>query len=103
MNTRVFEPELYRVDVGDRRFATGDVNRIARRSERRDEFAECSIEVRRNRHQGQLVIDAGIRQQHARTARARDDDDIFALWRRQDRNAAREFQHVAQRTSADNA
>ena len=35
MDARVFEPELHRVDIGDRRFAPGDVDGIAGRAERR--------------------------------------------------------------------
>ncbi len=51
----------------------------------------------------EAVVDAGVRQQHARAAGAGDDDDVLALGRRQHLHAAGEVEHVAKRPRADDA
>jgi len=40
MDPLVRQAELDGVDIGDRRLAAGDVDRVAGRTERRNEFAE---------------------------------------------------------------
>ena len=86
VDARILEAEADRVLVGLRRLAAGDVDRIAGGAERRDELAERRVEIGRHRHQREPVVDARVRQQHARAARAGDDDDVLALRRGQHGN-----------------
>ena len=51
MNSRLGEGVANGIGVGSRRFAAGDVDRIAGGAEGRDKFAESGIEVRRHFHQ----------------------------------------------------
>ena len=100
----VLEAEPDRVLVGLRRLAAGDVDRVAGRAERRDELAERGVEVRRaSAISFRPLSTHGVGQQHARAAGAGDDHDVLALGRRQDRHAARELEHLAQRPRADHA
>ncbi len=103
MDARILEPQADGVLVGRRRLAAGDVHRVAGGAEGRDEFAECGIQVFGHGHERQAVVHAGVREQHAGSAGAGDDDDVLALGRRQLRDAARVLQKVAQRTGADDA
>ena len=90
----VLEPQPNACSISRRRLAAGDVDRIAGRAEGRDELAKRRVEIGRHRHQLEPVVDAGIREQHARAAGAGDDQHVLALGRRQDRQAARELEHV---------
>ena len=103
MNTRVFQPQTHRVLVCRRRLPAGDVDRVAGRAKRRDELAKRSVQIRRHAHQGQAVVDTGIRQQHTGSACAGDDDHVFALGRRQHGHAPRELEELAQAARADHA
>ena len=104
MDALVLEAEADRVHVRDGRLAAGDVHRVARRAERRDELAKRRVEIRRHGlQQLQTVVDAGVRQQHAGAAGAGDDDHVLALGRGQHRHAAREVEQVAQAPGADHA
>ncbi len=92
MDAPILKPELDCVLVGRRRLAAGDVDRVPRRAEGRDEFPERLVEILRHRHELQAIVDARIREQHARATRPSDDDDVLTLWRRHDRNPARELE-----------
>ncbi len=54
-------------------------------------------------HERQAVVHDRVRQQHAGTAGSRDDHDVVALGRRQDRKRAGELEHLAQRPRANHA
>ena len=62
MDAIVLEPELDRVLVGRRRLATGDVDRISGRAERRNVLLERFVEIRRELHQVESRIDTGVGQ-----------------------------------------
>ena len=51
VDTRVFQPQPDGVLVGRRRLTPGDVHRVARRPEWRDELAKRGIQIARHRHQ----------------------------------------------------
>jgi hypothetical protein len=67
----VFQAQLHRVDVGDRRLATGDVDRVAGRAERRDELAERRVQIVGIGMSDRPLSTHRIGQQHARAARRR--------------------------------
>ena len=69
MDPRIFETEPDGVLIGLRRLPAGDVDRITRSAERRDELLERSIEVRGESHQRQTVVHDRVGQQHARFTR----------------------------------
>src|SRR5437870_12706452 len=60
MDAGVFEPELDGVDIGDRRLAAGDIDRIASRAERRDKLAERQIGRASCRERVVMTVDGGI-------------------------------------------
>src|SRR5450755_467429 len=99
----ILEAEAHGVLIGRGRFATGNVDRVAGRTKRRDEFSKGSVQVWRHRHQRQAIVHARIRQQHPGTTGTRDDDDVVALWCRQHRDAACKLEQVAQRARANHA
>jgi hypothetical protein len=88
MDALVLKPEADGVLVGFGRLAAGNIDRIARRTKRRNELAESRIQIIGHFHQSQPVVETGIRQQHARSARTGDDQDILALGCRQHLHAA---------------
>src|SRR5665213_3522573 len=99
----VLEPEPDRVLVRLRRLAAGDVDGVAGRPERRDELLERFVQVGIELHEREPGVDDRVREQHARTTGAGDDDDVLALRRRQDRDGARELQHLVQPARANHA
>ena len=68
-----------------------------------NELAERRVEIGRHGHQAQAVVDASIGQEHARAARAGDDDHVLALGCGQHRQPARELQQIVQAARADDA
>ena len=62
MNAIIFQTKLYGVLIRWWRFATRNVNRVSRSSERRDEFSECGVEVLRHVHELQAMLHTGIGQ-----------------------------------------
>jgi hypothetical protein len=60
----VLQTEPDRGLVRRRRLATGDVDRVARGTERRDELPERLVEVRWDVHEREAVLDTRVGQQH---------------------------------------
>src|SRR5208282_4901090 len=54
-------------------------------------------------HELKPVVDAGVGEQHARSAGPRDNHNVLAPGRRHDRYAAGEFKHLVEPTRADDA
>ena len=103
MNARILEPEPHGVLISGRRLPAGDVDGIAGGSKGRDELAERGIEIRGHRHERQPVVDARIREQHARSAGPGDDHHVVALGGRQHLDTTGEVQQIAQRPRTDHS
>src|ERR1700691_4516465 len=103
VDARILQSQADGVLIGLGRLAAGDVDRVPRRAEGRNELAEGGVEIGRNLHQVEAVVDAGIGQQHARAAGAGYDHPVFALGRGQLLQSPRVVEHVTQARGADDA
>lgn len=89
--------------VGGGGFAAGDVHGVARGAEGRDVFAEGGVEVVRHGHEREVVVGAGIGEQHAGAAGTGEDEHVLAPGVGQHLQAAGELKHVVQALGADDA
>src|SRR5262249_37687341 len=79
----VRESESDGILIGRGRLTASDVDRISCRAEGRNELAKRLVKVRRHLHQLESVVNAGIGEQHARTAGAGNYQHVLTGGRRE--------------------